>query len=84
MGGTANGGGLPPTSTTPASPPPTPTPPQPPPPSPSLVGNDWLIVQMNYSICLAHKHFPVLSIRAITAGPSDGIRDAVRLDKKKK
>jgi len=35
------------------------------PPSVSLVGNDWIILQMNRSICLAHKRFPAESIKSI-------------------
>lgn len=36
----------------------------------SLVGNDWIILQMNRSICLAHKHFLVVLITAIKAEQS--------------
>lgn len=38
-----------------------------PPPPLSLVGNDWIILQMNRRICLAHKHFLDKLIKIIKA-----------------
>lgn len=34
---------------------------------PSLVGNDWIILQMNRCTCLAHKHFLAILIKTIKA-----------------
>ena len=46
----------------------------------SLVGNDWIILQMNRSICLAHKHFLTILIKTIKAEQSERIKKTIRLD----
>lgn len=46
---------------------------------PSLVGNDWIILQMNHSIYLAHKHFLLVLIKGIKTEPSEGISKTTRL-----
>lgn len=46
----------------------------------SLVGNDWIILQMNHSICLAHKHFLAVLIKTIKAEQSERIKKTTRLD----
>lgn len=53
------------------------TPPAPPLP---LVGNDWIILQMNRSICLAHKHFLAILIKTIKAEQSEQIKKTICLD----
>lgn len=45
----------------------------------SLVGNDWIILQMNRSICLAHKYFLAVLIKTIKAEQSERIKKTTRL-----
>lgn len=50
-----------------------------PPPTSPLVGNDWIISQMNHGMHHAHKHLLAVLIKSIKAEQPEHIKETIRL-----